>query len=119
MLFLTTKGWSTKYMVLGEATPNDRIVLQGELVEEPHCGYALHYSTVKANMRDALKQAPRNHLGPGALLILKAALDASSYADMRALLDRYPGATIEFTCYETNVGIVPGRNTVIWEVRHY
>jgi hypothetical protein len=103
-----------------EAAPDQHIVLQGEICECPHVGgYALHYSTHKAQMRVALKEAPRNHTGPGALLILKQVMDPGSYEDLQALLDDFPEAVIEFSVYRINLGAVPGRNTIFWEVRNY
>lgn len=46
-------------------------------------------------------------------------MDASSREDVDALLDLYPDATVEFACFSVNVGVIPNRNTLIWEVRDY
>jgi hypothetical protein len=102
-----------------EAAPDQHIVLQGEILQTPEHGYALHYSTYKAQMRIALAKAPKNHLGPGALLILKAVMDPASYEDLTELFIDFPGATVEFSSYKINLGHKVGRNTVFWEVRSY
>lgn len=47
------------------------------------------------------------------------AADAASYEDVRELLKLYPNHVVEFSCCDRSVGSVPGRNTVIWEVRLY
>lgn len=39
--------------------------------------------------------------------------------DVEILLELYPDATIELAAYPYTLGKIPGRNTVIWEVRDY
>lgn len=102
-----------------EAAPDEHLVLQGEITQSAEHGYALHYSTYKAQMRIALAKAPKNHLGPGALLILKAVMDPASYEDLTELFVDFPDAAVEFSCYKINLGHKRGRNTVFWEVRNY
>lgn len=51
--------------------------------------------------------------------ILNYYMDDNSLYDIEQLLELYPEATIEFTCYSTTIGILPNRNTIIWEVRNY
>lgn len=46
-------------------------------------------------------------------------MDPSSQQDLDDLLDLYPDATIEFTCYDIDLGVIPNRNTIFWEVRNY
>ncbi len=52
-------------------------------------------------------------------VLLDRYMDPASRDDVDALLERYPDATIEFTCFTVNVGNIPGRNTMMWEVRNY
>lgn len=54
-----------------------------------------------------------------ALGMLKSRCDANSYEDLMELLDEYPDSTIEFAVYEVNLGVIPHRNTIIFEVRNY
>ncbi len=46
-------------------------------------------------------------------------MDPSSRDDLDALLEQYPDATIEFTCFDINTGVFPNRNTIFWETRNY
>ncbi len=48
-----------------------------------------------------------------------ARLDPSSRDDLEALLELYPDATVELTSYDVDVGVLPYRNTIVGEVRHY
>lgn len=114
-----TEGAEASRILWCEAAPDQEIILQGEICSSETHGYALHYSTFKSQMRDALRTAPKNHLGPGALLIIKAVMDPATYEDVLSILEDFPGAVIEFSSYRVNLGAIPGRNTVIWEVRSY
>lgn len=113
------EGASAEKIQWCEAAPDKYVVLQGEICQDERFGYALHYSTVKAQMRPALAQKAKNHLGPGALLILKAVMDPASYEDLTELFIDFPDATVEFSCYSVNLGAKRGRNTVFWECRDY
>jgi len=46
-------------------------------------------------------------------------MDPSSRDDLEQLFDLYPDATVEFTCYQMDLGTIPRRNTIFWEVRNY
>lgn len=102
-----------------EAAPDQYVKFQGEICQTEWSGYALHYSTVKAQMRPALAAGAKNHVGPGALLICKAAMDPASYEDLCELLEDFPDATVEFSCYSICLGAKKGRNTIFWEVRNF
>jgi hypothetical protein len=51
--------------------------------------------------------------------IIRYYLWPSDWADIEVLLDRYPGHVVEFSACDRAVGLVPGRNTCVWEVRAY
>jgi hypothetical protein len=53
------------------------------------------------------------------LALLDRFMDPNSRADLDALLDLYPDAAVEFSCFSVNVGIFPARNTIFWETRNY
>lgn len=112
-------GAEANRIVVTESIPDEIITVQGEIVERPECGYALHYSYVKARMRRALAQESFHHRGPGALLLLKRHMDENSYTDLRCLFDLYPEHAIEFSTCSRSLGCLPNRNTVFWEVRKY
>ena len=51
--------------------------------------------------------------------LLNKYMDPSSRDDVDSILELFPDAAIEFTCFSVNVGIFPGRNTLFWETRNY
>jgi len=57
--------------------------------------------------------------GSEVLVLLDRWMDPSSQDDLRDLLDLYPEATIEFTCFTKDTGNIPGRNCIFWETRNY
>lgn len=97
-------------------------VLRGEVWEsdaEP-AGLTLHATTADAALvkwRPALATHARQYTGSAAVAVLRAYLSPDSYADLRELLDLYPGHVVEFTACSREVGKIPGRNAVVWEVR--
>lgn len=110
-------GHSTIYNRFSEPAPDEHLLLQGELAEGPG-GWWLTYSTLQAKMRVAMQSAEFSS-GLHAKLLLKEYCCPSSYNDLALLLDLYPGHVIEFGIYKYNLGDVPNRNTIIWEVRKY
>lgn len=60
---------------------------------------------------------PTTWTGVAVPLTLRKHLNPSSHADLMELLVQYPGHVYEFSCLDVNYGTVPGRNTIIWEVR--
>jgi len=101
-----------------EASPDQFITIQGEISEYDH-GYAVEWSTVRTHMRAALAQEHFSNFSHRIPAIVREHFNEPSYQDLLWLFDTYPGCTVEFTCYETLVGELRGRNTVVWEVRHY
>jgi hypothetical protein len=112
-------SWGAKrdLIALNESAPDSRLTIQGELVQSEHFGYSFFYSTLKTKMRTAMQQGI-SLTGPYALTVAKSYMTGASADDIDLLLERYPGGVIEFSCYEMCLGSCPGRNTVIWEVRH-
>ena len=98
--------------------PDKKILLLGEL-KRTEQGVYLLYSTIKKPMKDALAENENHAFGLKALIILKHNLCPQSYSDIMTLLDMFPDSSIEFTAYSTNIGLIPGRNTLIWEIRNY
>ena len=100
-----------------EQAPDWLIVLQGEVYRGVG-GLWLTYSTVKAQMRPALKQKTEHAQGLAASMLLLRNLDIQSWDNLHDLLDRFDGAVVEFSCYERGLGLL-GWNTLFWEVRNY
>lgn len=93
-------------------------LLNAELMELNY-RLELFCSTVAAVMRDSLRQGGRSYQGISAKAVIDHYCDPATADDLRLLLDQHPHAVIEFTVYDRNVGVIPHRNTVIWEVRNY
>lgn len=69
--------------------------------------------------RSAMPSEGRQWHGLAARGVLSRHLTPSSVADLRALLDRFPGHVVELSACVSCIGTIPGRNAVIWEVRKY
>lgn len=74
----------------------------------------------KMPMRQAMNAGLMKQYSYGATNgLLNKYMDPSSREDVDAILELYPDAAIEFTCFSVKVGIFPGRNTLFWETRNY
>lgn len=112
------EGANLNLVTLNEAAPDHLLICQGEVMRSA-AHYDLRYSTAPLPMRQALATTQRHATGLVALSILNHFLDASSLSDLHWLLDEYDGAVVEFSTWATDIGCIPHRNTVFWEVRHY
>ncbi len=101
-----------------EMQDDGAIVLQGELYRSVD-GLYLLASSHKTHMRDALRQGGKHYWLSAAYAQLQTALWPSDYDNLMELLAEYPDSVIEFSAYCKTVGIIPNRNTIIWEVRNY
>lgn len=71
------------------------------------------------NWRKRMPVDGREWRGANARFMLHKHLNANSLADLYALLERYPCHVVELSACEENVGVIPYRNAVVWEVRQY
>jgi hypothetical protein len=105
---------------LDGACPNERTELQGAVcrtVEGWEGDLAIRSGTdIRAAMSLGLI---RSYSGLIVSTLLDHFMDPSSRDDVEMLLEMFPNATIEFSCFPCDVGVIPNRNTVIWEVRDY
>jgi hypothetical protein len=104
--------------------------IQGEVYRGVE-GLVLHYSTDQVLMRDVISRGITRlsaAYGLTAKLLLQQYLDPSSYDAVMDLLDTHTDAenhgyptshVIEFTTFDRYIGTLPGRNTIIWELRRY
>jgi hypothetical protein len=106
-----------------ESAPDDRLVVQGEYMDGVADGTGLlanrylMFSDEPVPMKRVARW--RHAEGSAATAVLRHALDPASYDDLAAIGDLYPGHVVEFSAYDRPVGAIPGRNTIIWEVRAY
>jgi hypothetical protein len=98
--------------------PSDLITFQAE-IQHGYRGYDIRYSTAALPMREALAHDQEHAHGLRALAILRHYLCPNSFADLEALFDIYPDSVVETTTVRGNIGVIPHRNTVFWEVRNY
>ena len=106
-------------LVFCEAPPDAKRTIQGELTTLPDGRLYWNYSLAKSPMRPALLHDGHDAVGVKARAMLRHYADPASVDDIDTLLDRHPGAVIEFTCYRVPIGIWPHRRVIIWEVRNY
>lgn len=111
------------YMIC-EAAPDQHATIQGEIcrtVGPWGGGYAGLLGRVVngRRMRDSIAAGDLKPVtGLAAKVIIDTYMDPGSRDDLEALLEIYPDASVEFTCYTKNVGFL-NRNTIFWEVRNY
>jgi hypothetical protein len=115
---MLSEGVKAEDISFNQSMPNKSLLIQGELMRTEN-GLYLLYSDVKKPMNLALKERSLQAAGLGAKFVLENNLNESSLADIYALLDLFPDSVVEFSSYACSVGNIPGRNTVIWEVRNY
>jgi len=120
---LTAIRWDAEHrkFIICEAAPDHRGLIQGEVCRLVG-GYhgMLGFVRNGKRMRDSIRDGDLKVVsGAQVTDLLNRFMDPASRDDLDALLDLYPDATVEFTCYEIPVGCIPGRSTIFWEVRNY
>lgn len=115
---LKEEGYPEHQIVFNQCMPDEKLLIQGEVMRTSQ-GYSLYYTLAKKPMNLGFEE-DRNHAqGLSVLMILKHLLSPPSFADLESLFELFPDSIVEFSCYSVPVGNIPGRNTVIWEVRNY
>ena len=111
-------GILEKDLTFNQSLPNNELTIQGEFMRSEK-SYSLLYTEVKEPMNLALKKESKWVEGVTALTIIKEKFSPSSYEDLQTIFDLFPDSIIEFSTYRINLGSLPNRNTLIWEVRNY
>jgi hypothetical protein len=108
-----------RWVITGVA-PNHLSQLQGEICCTERGLEGFLGVRTGVNMREAMAQGLLLPRSPAVTrTLMRHFIDPASLDDIDELLERYPDAAIEFCSYSVNVGVIPGRNTLIWEVRDY
>jgi hypothetical protein len=99
----------------------DSVLLNGEYLGLSQSGLrnVLYFSTDKLAMRDGLKKSGRTITGLATIDICRRLMDQQSFSDLMWLDENYNDHVIEFTVFDQNIGTLPNRNTMFWEVRAY
>lgn len=120
------KGFDPKYITITQFPPADWITLNAEVQLTPE-GLTVDYSEEKIIHRKAFEKNPKTIKGLNAKLLLQKHMDPTSYDGIMELLDTYKvdsndpsrSCILEIHCFDRNLGTIPGRNTIIGEVRNY
>lgn len=111
-------GLDPARIIVTPAVPDDRLLIQGEVVRGIR-GLEFRYSTAKnIGLRHAMADA-RTATGLAAKMLLERHLTPSSLEDLYAVMDRWPDHVVELSAWGVEVGDIPGRNAIVWEVRYY
>ena len=108
-----------RIFTMDDVCPDEHQTIQGELCRTFR-GLEGFIGASQIPMRKAMAAGilrPRSSVE--VLVLLERYMDPASRDDVDAFLDLFPDATIEFTCFTVDVGNIPGRNTLFWEVRDY
>ena len=103
---------------MDDVVPDEAQTIQGEVCRT-YRGLEGYIGASHLPMRKAAAAGLLTHRSPCAtFVILNTYMDPPSRDDLDALLELYPDAAIEFTCFTRQVGWLR-RNTMFWEVRNY
>jgi hypothetical protein len=81
--------------------------------------YGIEYPPRGSSWRALMPTKGRHWERTAARMILARHLNPNSLADLYATLELWPGHVVELSAYERCLGVIPGRNGVLWEVRDY
>ena len=116
----TVARWRGLNFIMDDGAPDYCRTLQGEVCRTFR-GLEGYLDTIGGlPMRLAMAAGHMRHCSYATVnALLEKFMDPSSRDDLDALLELFPDATVEFSCFSINVGVFPGRNTLFWEVRDY
>lgn len=106
--------------VMDDGAPDEKRTLQGEVCRTARGLESFLEVGGGLPMRQAIAAGymkPRGYLATKVLLDIY--MDPSSRDDLDQLLELFPEATVEFSCFSVDVGVFPNRNVLFWEVRNY
>ena len=123
MAIPTAAEWTKlgRTFIMDDSVPNDKSTMQGEICRttEGLQGF-IAVGRGLPPMRITMAQGLHKHYGYlSTRILLDTYMDVNSRNDLDDLLELYPDAAVEFTCFSVNVGNLPHRNTILWETRNY
>jgi hypothetical protein len=104
--------------IMDDSVPNDKQTFMGEVCRS-YRGWEGLLGITEEPMRPAIRKGLLKPM-KGAVVphLLRTYMDPSSLDDLYDILDLYPDATVEFSCFSVPVGVLQ-RPTMFWEVRNY
>lgn len=115
----SSEGANMRQVMINEAIPADDVILQGEIWTGGDKPLAFHYSTLADHMRPALSKGGQYCQYLQTRNLLRGAMTPSSFCDLEELLAMYDRHAVELSIFRKCLGNIPGRNTLVWEVRRY
>lgn len=118
----TAAQWTRegRIYVLDSAVPNTQVTLLGEVTRTYRGLEGFLGVRTGLTMRESIAKGLLVHRSPmETKALIDYFMDPSSRDDLEELLEMFPDAAIEFACFPINVGVIPRRNTIFWEVRNY
>ena len=113
-----SEGAKKELITVNECAPDELLLIQGE-IQNSIDFIDLRYTLEPLPMKLGLAKQQYHTGGIKALTLLKQFVDPSSYDWIMELLQEYPTSVIEFSTWKPDIGCIPHRNTVVWEVRNY
>jgi hypothetical protein len=121
-VLITARKWQDagrKY-IMDDGCPDDKRILQGEICRTWRGLEGFLDTNCKLPMRPAIAAGHMRHCTYATVnALLDKFMDPSSREDLETLLELFPDATIEFSSFSVDVGVIPNRRTLFWEVRNY
>lgn len=117
----TVRNWNVarRTYTMDDVCPDQYQTIQGEVCRTFR-GLEGYIGASQLPMRKAMAAGILKSRSPATThYLVDRYMDPASRDDLDALLDLFPDATVEFTCFSVDVGNIPNRNTLFWEVRNY
>jgi hypothetical protein len=122
LVMSTAQRWTDagRSFIMDDGCPDWCRTLQGEVCRTVGGLYGYLDTSSNLPMRPAMAGGFMRHCsGATTLALIQRFMDPQSQDDLWALLDLYPDAVVEFSCFGVDVGVLPNRNTLMWETRCY
>ena len=105
--------------IISQHAPDHKLTLQAELYKPEGHIFSMRASTQRGVLhRTGIGFYGKTYFDLRALALLKANCDSDAWEMLSELMEEYPSAIFELTCYSHRLGNL-NNNTIVWEVRDY